>query len=480
MRKYAAVMIAAFLCGGAVSARAAVQGPMVQSPFPRTLSIVLDIRINYGQEKVAGDCRMTVYNPEAGPIRRIPLILYRLMKVLSVKDDKNLDLPFTQAVRSFEDWEKLQANCIDVSLPEPIPSRGRKTITIRYEGYLEGYADAGMRYVKERVDRAFTILRPDCLAYPQVGYPSWKTNRSAGLESYDYIINVAVPSSMTVANGGRLMEIAPSGEDKIYSYKNIKPAWRMDIAIADYRAMKDEKSDFKIFHFPDDAEGARRVLKGLHDSVELCTKWFGPSDLTEAFTIIEVPEGFGSQADVTSILQTRDAFLNTDQMHQIYHEISHLWNVASLDPLPPRFESEGLATFLEYLIQERLENRAGALQKRAQAILERLQKEFSSNQKARDTAMIDYGREGFSDLAYREGMLFFYVLYHLVGEESLFKAVGSFYKKFRISGATARQFLDDVERSVGRDLGAFYQDWVYSSVASKRIAEGASLADLLR
>jgi aminopeptidase N len=62
----------------------------------------------------------------------------------------------------------------------------------------------------------------------------------------------------------------------------------------------------------------------------------------------------------------------------------------------------------------------------------------------------------------------------------LFKAIGSFYKKFRISGATARQFLDDVERSVGRDLGAFFQDWVFSSATSKRIAEGVSLAELLR
>ena len=480
MRKYAAVMIAAFLWGGAVSARAHVQAPVAQSPFPKILNIVLDIRIDYGREKVVGDCRMTVSNPEAGPIRRIPLILYRLMKVLSIKDEKNLDLPFTQAVRSFEDWEKLQANCIDVSLPEPIAPRGRKTIIIHYEGYLEGYTDAGMRYVKERVDKAFTILRPDCLAYPQVGYPSWKTNRSAGLGSYDYTINVVVPSSLTVANGGRLMGIVPSGEDKIYSYKNIKPAWRIDIAIADYRAMKDEKSDFKIFHFQDDEEGAKRVLKSLRDSFELCTKWFGPSELAGVFTIIEVPEGFGSQADVTSILQTRDAFLNMDQMHQIYHEISHLWSVTSLDPLPPRFESEGLATFLEYLIQERLENRAGALQKRAQAILERLQKDFRSDHKARDTAMIDYGREGFSDLAYREGMLFFYVLYHRVGEERLFKAIGSFYNKFRISGATARQFLEEMERSVGTNLRDLYQDWVYSSAVSKRIADGALLADLLR
>jgi len=174
--------------------------------FLKTIDYKLDLKVDYKSEKIFANCQLTVLNPSEQSIWQIPLTLYRLMKVTSVENEEEADLSFTQQVTSYEDWEKLQVNYIEISLKNPIQRGAKKTIRIKYEGYLLGYSEVGMKYVKDRVDEKFTIIRPDCKAYPEVGYPSWKVSRSAGLQSYNYLINVTVPNSLAVANGGKLVQ----------------------------------------------------------------------------------------------------------------------------------------------------------------------------------------------------------------------------------------------------------------------------------
>lgn len=117
----------------------------------KTVDYRLDLNIDYEKEKIFANCQLTVLNPSEKSIRHIPLILYRLVKVKSVKNKKGEDLSFTQQVIAFEDWEKLQVNYIEVSLINPIQQGEKKTIKVQYEGYLLGYSEVGMKYVKDNV-----------------------------------------------------------------------------------------------------------------------------------------------------------------------------------------------------------------------------------------------------------------------------------------------------------------------------------------
>jgi len=435
----------------------------------KTVDYQLDLVLDYEREKLLAECRMTVSNPSPDPIRQVPLFLYRLMKVQSVKDEQGKDLPFIQRIREFDDWEKLQANFIDVSLRDPLQPGEKKTIHIQYQGYLAGYTETGMLYVKDRIDRAFTIFRPDCLAYPQVGYPSWKTNRAAGLQSFDYSIKVTVPSDLAAANGGRLTGKFPFDHTVLYAYRNIKPAWRIDIAVAKYDVLEDTTNGVKVYHFPEDKEGAEAVLAALKNTLRLYSQWFGPLQEAAEFSIIEIPEGYGSQADVTSVLQTRDAFVSRDQLPQLYHEISHFWDVPALDPLPARFESEGLAMFLQYLAQEKLENKSGAAEKGAERAIARLRKEFKSNPQWQDIPMLDYGKARLTDLSYSKGMIFFYLLFRLSGEDNFMDMRKDFYEKFHRSGATSADFISHLKETATKDLTKLIQDWVCGGESSRLI-----------
>jgi len=446
----------------------------------KTIDYKLDLKIDYENEKILGNCQLTVFNPSEQPIRHIPLTLYRLLKVTSVKDGQRVDLSFTQQVLSFEDWEQLQVNYIEVSLKNPIQQGERKTISIQYQGYLLGYSETGMRYVKDRVDEEFTIIRPDCKAYPEVGYPSWKVNRAAGLQSFNYLVNVTVPESLVVANGGKLVSRVSTNGLVTYSYRNIKPAWRIDVAIAQYGILEDKVNMLRVFHFQEDKEGARMVIDAMRKTMELFTDWFGPLRDSQGFAVIEIPEGYGSQTDVTCIIQTRSAFQSKEQLYQFYHEISHLWGVEACDPLPSRFESEGLAMFLQYLAQEKLENKKGALEYGVERLSESFRQKCQKNPKCQDVPVIDYGKEMLTDLSYSKGMILFYVLYELVGENEFFKIMGSFYQKYNQTGATSDNFVNHAKEVSSVDLTKFFEEWVYGTESSEYIINEIPIEEIVK
>ena len=446
----------------------------------KTVDYKLDLVIDYENEKILGGCQLMVLNPSKHPIHEIPLLLYRLLKVTSVRDEQGNDLSFTQQVLAYEDWEKLQVNYIAVSLKNPIQQGERRTINIQYEGYILGYSEVGMRYIKDRVDEEFTIIRPDCKAYPEVGYPSWKVNRAAGFQKFDYLVKVTVPHSLLVANGGELVGKVFKNGSVTYSYRNIKPAWRIDVAVAKYDLLEDKANRLKIFYFPEDKEGAQMVLEALKKTMELYTDWFGPLRDYKGFTVIEIPEGFGSQADVTCIIQTRVAFTSKERLYGLYHEISHLWSVEPRDPLPSRLESEGLAMFLQYLVQEKLENKKGALEKGLQWSIESFRQKCKNNPRCGEVPVIDYGKEMLTDLSYSKGMILFYVLYNLVGEKEFMEIIGTFYQKYNETGATSDDFVNHAKKVSKVDLTKFFEEWVYGTRSSEYIINGTPIEEIVK
>ena len=265
-----------------------------------------------------------------------------------------------------------------------------------------------------------------------------------------------------------------------YTYANIKPAWRIDMPVAAYGVAEDKNNKLKVFHLPEDKENAGMILDAMQKALRLYTGWFGPADAFQGFTIIEVPEGYGSQADVTSILQTADAFKERSNLTALYHEISHIWNVRALDPLPPRFESEGLAMFLQYLVQERLDNRKDALKKGYDRLSQRFIQQCQRNPRCKDVPIIEYGREDLTDLSYTKGMLFFAILYHLMGEKDFLETMGGFYQKYVKTGATAQEFLNYLKQCSKADLDKLYQEWISGNESTRLIFDKIPLEEILR
>ncbi len=449
---------------------------VMESIQVKPMEYVLDLTVDYEKGIISGICRLTVESISAEETDHIPLLLYRLMRVTSVTDGDGNKLPFEQSVETFPDWDKMQANAITVKLNESLPPYGNKTIIIEYSGYLFGYAETGMIYVKDSVEEKFTIIRKDSFAYPSVGYPMWQALRSAGLAFYDYEISVTVPSRFTVANGGEFISKTIHDGTVTYSYRNIKPAWRMDIAIAEYEVL--DKNGLRIFYFPEDEQGAVRVMTEMEHTIDLFTDWFGPIHEYGGFTVIQVPETYGSQADVTSIIQTADAFRDERNIVELYHELSHLWNAPDNDEFPPRW-NEGLAMFLQFLVLEKRKNQDGILDANTEHRRRIYRSQYKNSPKAHSTPMIDYGKERLTNLSYTKGMLFFYVYYKLVGEEEFLNTIGNYYQTYVQTGATTEVFLECIKNSASTDISRFVNEWFYTVEIDEKILEDTPLQDLV-
>lgn len=436
----------------------------------------LDITIDYNRELINATVAITVKNTSDSMVDEIPLILYRLMNVLNVNDERGNPVDFNQQVLSYEDFGKKQVNFIQVKLPMPITPGKEKSIFISYEGLLLGYSEIGWRYVKDHISPEFTILRNDALAFPMVGVPSQAINRKSPFPSFHYRARITVPDSLIVANGGTLVNTNFKNETATYTYASIKPSWRLDFAISRYKKIESEA--YRIFYFPEDSTGANGVKHAAENAVNLFTEWFGTLNEQTKLTFLEIPSGWGSQADVTTIIQTAAAFQDPSRHREVYHEISHLWNVTATDRFNPRW-NEGLASFLEYLLMKELDNR-DHLDYVANWRIDYIKKKIADNPESGNIPLIDYGKEGLEGYSYTVGALMFDLIYHLAGPDEFKKIVGGYYQTFAESGATTEDLVHFAKQTCSKDLNLLFNDWVYTTNWYTRVRQVNNIDELRR
>jgi hypothetical protein len=445
----------------------------------RTLRYEIDLRLDYNEEILEGRARITVVNEADSAVSRLPLLLYRLMTFGAARDGGGRALDIEQDVVVFDDWPVLQINAATVHLTPPIPAGGRAVVEVDWAGPLLGYAEV-MGYVRDRIDPAFTIVRDDAWAYPQVGVPSILANRRGGLGQWEYRARVTAPAAssdgepLVVANGGRFVERVDHGDDTItWVYENRVPAWRMDFAVAPYAIL--ERGGHRVYHFPADSAGARRALAALETTLELYTEWLGPLKGESGFAILELEDGFGAQADVSSILQPAAAFRDSTRLREIYHEIKHLWDPAPTD-VSPRW-NEGLATWFEYRTADELSGTAG-LEERVDFIAGWVLELFAKKPEYATIPMIDYGERGTTDLAYSVAFLMFDVLHRTVGDEEFLAILGGFYQRYAESGASTEEFVRFADETSRLDLAPFFDDWMYTTHWYERLRDARSIREL--
>jgi hypothetical protein len=447
-----------------------VNAQVVLSPTHYELAVEVD----YDAEILRATAGIVVRNPAAESVRQASLLLYRLLRVKTVRDDHGKELAFSQAVVAFEDFGQLQVNQILVTLGEPLAPGAQTTIGIQYEGYLLGYSETGMGYVKDRIDPEFTVLRDDSYAYPSPGVPSSAVNRSAPEAAFTYSARITVPKGLIVANGGRLEGIDTVGNRAVFRFSSLKPSWRMDFAIAKYTLLT--AAPIRVYYLPGDELGAAGVAEAAKRALEVYKGWFGPLGETTGLTFIEIPNGWGSQADVTTIIQSAAAFKDPKRHREVYHEISHLWDVPVTDRPSPRW-NEGLASFLEYLVTQETTGKA-EVDAQANTLIEWLRGALPTHEAWKTVPLVDYGRAGLTDLSYSVGAVYFDLLYRLVGRETFNKIISDYLAEFRTRGGSTKDLTDVVRKTAKRDLSQLNNDWIFTTAWTDRVEHSAKIQDL--
>ena len=433
--------------------------PLDTSTALRPSRYALDVRVDLAQKRLDAEAQLTAVNRSGAAVHSASLLLYRLMRVTDVYDARGTPLPFRERVVEFLDHPTFQVRQVVVSLPKPLSPGDSTTLRIRYGGYLVGYAETGWGYLHDRIDSAYTLIRMDTYAYPELRPPSHAIGRRAGLPTYDYYARVTVPAGYVVANGGALLSQRDSAGWTTFEFRNLKPSWRMDFAVAPFVVR--QQGALRVYQLPADSLGGARVMRSLERGMQLFTRWFGPLHGQSSFTLIEIPDGWGSQADVTSILETAAAFHDSLSAHEIYHELSHLWNVPATDSMPPRWE-EGLASFLEDLAADSLDGRT-ITDKNAQWLVERLRERAARNRRLSEVAPIDYGGHEMTDNSYSVGGVMFYTMYGVMGHDAFTRLVRDYYATYASTGGSVADFMSMAKRMSPVRLDVLFADWLQSA-----------------
>jgi hypothetical protein len=377
------------------------------------------------------------------------------MRYGKVTDDKGRALQIQSRLMELENFEFFQANTGIVHLAESLRPGDSIELSISFHGRLTGYVGAGMLYTRENLDPEFTILRSEVLPWPQIAEPDWLEVRHGWADPFDWTAEFDVPISHRVANG-EPVEVIAQGDRRIFRYRSTRPDTYLVFPIAPYTEVQVGAN--RIFHLPGSQAGAQRVAEKMTVVMSLFESWFGPLAQEGGLSIIEIPEGFGSQAKFPTIIQTADAFNSAEEIGQLYHELSHLWNVDTHEPQSPRLE-EGLATFLQGLVDVKLGG-ITSLDEYMADISSRITDTYKRNPEYQDIAIADFGREGVTGLSYGVGALFYYDLYRSLGEEKFISLLNGYYGAYTNGGGNFDALVTYYRKHVGDDFARLVDEWL--------------------
>jgi hypothetical protein len=275
--------------------------------------------------------------------------------------------------------------------------------------------------------------------------------------------------------GGSLVGSEQRGDRITFEYRSLQPVPFLNIAIAPYRQLV--RGPVRLSFFAQDSAGAERVAEGIGRCLELFGRWFGSLPEAPHLTVIEIPEGWGSQASLSGgIIQEADAFRDGAAMQPVYHELAHLWDPPDLDRPSPRL-NEGLASYLQRRAAATLDGWTGVdsvMNARAARLVERLQ----SDPVLGAIPLSHYGQEGLTDLSYSVGMLFYYALDRCVGSEEFNRLIGEFDRRYRGAGGTLAALRHDLESENRPGLRPLLQEWLFSTEWYQRLRAGETLQEM--
>jgi len=407
------------------------------SEIPSVNHYSLQLHLSLNEERLEAMACIRVMNETQKTFAEIPFILYRLLDVEVITDEQGNPLDFTQAVVRFVDQGKLQVNAVTVQLPKSLIPGDLVGITMKYSGSIYGYPEV-WKYVQDSIGEDFSLVRRDAFSYPILAYPTMKSSHTVLYSAFTYDVRVTVPKGYIAACGANLVDTVHQGNTTAFSYQSKVPTWRMDIAAAKYSVLKDEEDKLFVYAFPEDEDGAVEVLEAMKRATHFYSDSFGQLRGYRGLTLIEIPNGLGSQAGDGYIVQTADAFKSPGGLRGVYHEIAHAWNVkAEPEVQHCRWFDEAFAQYFTALAFRELEGEK-AFEDLMGHYGDAFAKAVQQDRRNYKTPIAEYGRNELGDNSYTKGPWVLYVLHQIVGEQNFNEIISQVLDQQDFPKAVAR------------------------------------------
>jgi aminopeptidase N len=300
-------------------------------------------------------------------------------------------------------------------------------------------------------DGAFVVGEPQ-------GSPGWYPVNDNPRDKATYDFRVTVPDGLTVMANGVLAGSTSAGGRTTFH-------WVEDDPMAPYLATATlGRFDLTRYRLADGTPAyvaedptlsSANVLRKLPDIVDFYSSIYGRYPFTATGAVVDDARNVGYSLET----QTKPVFDRVPDEATLAHELSHMWfgDAVTLTEWPDIWLHEGFATWSEWIWSEHQGRKS------AHKFFQNLY-----NTPARDTAFWtpppgDPGGPAhlFDGTIYNRGGMTLQALREKVGDGTFFQILRDWVAAHRYGNVTTGQFIAAAERDSGRDLGHFFDVWLY-------------------
>jgi aminopeptidase N len=308
-------------------------------------------------------------------------------------------------------------------------------------------------------DGAFVVNEPQ-------GSPGWYPVNDTPRDKATYDMRITVPEGKTAVGNGRLISTTTRKGMTTWHWRHRAPMAPY-LATATNGTFQTKSTTVKGVTYYDavdpqtreKAEEPPNRLSPAPDIVAFFSNLYGPYRFSTSGGIIDWAPEVGYALET----QTRPNYASIPDEATVVHELSHQWfgDTVTISTWPDIWLNEGFATFSEWYYDEA--NGGTTVQKQFDdqcAIAE-------ASDDGKDLwfpapAALDDASQLFGTPVYVRGAMTLQALRTMVGDATFFGLMRSWYRTNVDGNVSTTQFIAFVEKRTGRDLEAFFAEWLYT------------------
>ncbi|HVZ97739.1 MAG TPA: M1 family metallopeptidase [Chitinophagaceae bacterium] len=282
---------------------------------------------------------------------------------------------------------------------------------------------------------------------------------------------VIAPSHYKVISNGLLVEESSlDSATRLTHWKQSVPiaCWLYVLGVADFAVQYDGNvlgKSVQTWVYSKDREAGFPAFAATTKSViEFFSDYIGPYVYEKIANVQSTCHG--GMETASSVFYNENLVTDTRKnvlRNVVIHELAHQWfgNAVTESTWDDVWLSEGFATYFTLLYIEH----AYGHDEYVQGLLDA--KKIIHNYYAKDTGysvIADRSPENgpvTSAITYQKGAWFLHMLRDSIGDENFHKGIRAYYKDFMNSNASTADFLSEMEKASGKDMKAFFEQWLY-------------------
>ena len=416
---------------------------------------VVRVRFDWARRAVVGSTTLRVGGlPGAAALAQVQLDAVE-MQIGGVRGARGEALP-----------HEYDGRTLAITLPTPLRAGAAVTVTVDYEAVRP-------RKGAYFIDRRHVVWTQGEMEDTRYWVPTYDAmNDKTTWEFY-----IRAPKGEKALSNGRLAGTRPVGGDVEWHWVLDRPAstYLMTAVTGDYIVLEDRWRTVPVGYwtYADSVQAAWRGFGKTPRMVEVFSAKTGTPYPWAKYDQVVAPDYiFGGMENVTATTQADDRVLhpawaepqaNADAL--VAHELGHQWygDLLTARAWSHVWLNEGFATFLEAVFVEAERGRDDGAMTR----LEAQEKALAADLTARRPMVFDRWAtdplELFDAHVYDRGAAVLHMLRHQLGDAPFWKGMRLYTARHAFQNVLSDDFRRAMEEASGRDLAAFFRQWVYGA-----------------